>query len=68
MQYKSGGDENGVTGKLKDVTAWDPIMSSEILVWEANDGRRVVVDGHQRVGLGEEACLARGRTSTCRPW
>jgi hypothetical protein len=51
MQYKSGGDEAGVTGKLKDVTAWDPIMSSEILVWEGNDGRRVVVDGHQRVGL-----------------
>jgi hypothetical protein len=51
MQYKSGGDEQGVTGKLRDVTAWDPVMSSEILVWEANDGRKVVVDGHQRVGL-----------------
>jgi hypothetical protein len=51
MQYKSGGDEAGVTSKLRDVTAWNPLMSSEILVWEANDGRRVVVDGHQRVGL-----------------
>jgi hypothetical protein len=51
MQYKSGGDEYGVTGKLRDVTAWDPLMSSEILVWQANDGRRIVVDGHQRVGL-----------------
>jgi hypothetical protein len=54
MQYKSGGDEQGVTGKLKDVTAWDPIMSGEILVWQANDGRRVVVDGHQRVGLARK--------------
>jgi hypothetical protein len=53
MQYKSGGDAEGVTGKLRDVTAWDPIMSSEILAWEANDGRRVVVDGHQRVGLAK---------------
>jgi hypothetical protein len=60
MQYKSGGDENGVTGKLKDVTAWDPIMSSEILVWEGNDGRRVVVDGHQRVGLARGS-LERGQ-------
>jgi hypothetical protein len=51
MQYKSGGDEQGITGKLRDVTAWDPIMSSEILAWEGLDGRRVVVDGHQRVGL-----------------
>jgi hypothetical protein len=54
MQYKSGADDQGVTGKLKDVTAWDPIMSSEILVWEGNDGRRVVVDGHQRVGLARK--------------
>jgi hypothetical protein len=64
MQYKSGGDEHGNTGKLKDVTAWNPLMSSEILVWEGNDGRKVVVDGHQRVGLarrlaqeGQEADL-----------
>lgn len=54
MQYKSGGDEQGVTGKLRDVTAWDPIMSSEILVWQGLDGRRVVVDGHQRVGLARK--------------
>lgn len=53
MQYKSGGDDEGITGKLKDVTAWDPLMSSEILVWEGGDGRRVVVDGHQRVGLAK---------------
>jgi hypothetical protein len=53
MQYKGGGDEQGVTSKLKDVTAWNPLASSEILVWEANDGRRIVVDGHQRVGLAK---------------
>lgn len=53
MQYKGGGDEQGVTNKLKDVTAWNPLASSEILVWEANDGRRIVVDGHQRVGLAK---------------
>jgi hypothetical protein len=51
MQYKSGGDENGVTGKLKDVTEWNPLMSSEVLAWQDLAGRNVVVDGHQRVGL-----------------
>jgi len=53
MQYKSGGDAAGVTGKLNEVTAWNPIMSSEILVWERNDGSRVVIDGHQRTGLAK---------------
>jgi hypothetical protein len=53
MQYKSGGDENGVTNKLADVTAWNPIRSSEILVWEPNEGGYIVVDGHQRTGLAK---------------
>jgi hypothetical protein len=53
MQYKSGGDETGVTDKLRDVTAWNPMLSSEILVWEGLDGRKVVVDGHQRAGLAK---------------
>jgi hypothetical protein len=53
MQYKSGGDANGVTDKLRDVTSWNPRDSGEILVWEGLDGRRVVVDGHQRVGLAK---------------
>jgi hypothetical protein len=53
MQYKSGGDENGVTGKLANEPAWDPIRSGELLVWEGNDGRRVLVDGHQRLDLAK---------------
>jgi hypothetical protein len=53
MQYKAGGDENGVTGKLKDVTEWNPLMSSEILAWQPKEGPPVVVDGHQRVGLAK---------------
>lgn len=51
MQYKAGGDEAGVTDKLQGVTNWNPLLSSEIMVWEGLDGRRVVVDGHQRTGL-----------------
>jgi hypothetical protein len=51
MQYKSGGDENGVTDALKGVEQWNPLMSQQILLWEPETGGRIVVDGHQRVGL-----------------
>lgn len=53
MQYKSGGDAAGVTDALKGVDSWNPVMSQQILVWEGKDGRRVVVDGHQRTGLAK---------------
>lgn len=53
MQYKSGGDEQGVTDTLKGVDEWNPLLSQQILVWEPNEGGRVVVDGHQRVGLAK---------------
>jgi hypothetical protein len=51
MQYKSGGDSAGVTDALKGVEAWNPVLSQQILVWEPKEGGRIVVDGHQRVGL-----------------
>lgn len=53
MQYKSGGDEQGVTDALKGVTAWNPIMSQQILVYERADGSRIVADGHQRTALAK---------------
>jgi hypothetical protein len=53
MQYKSGGDENGVTDALKGVEQWNPILSQQILAWEPREGGRIVVDGHQRVGLAQ---------------
>jgi hypothetical protein len=51
MQYKSGGDASGVTDRLAGVTEWNPILSGKAVVWEDAGGRRVVVDGHQRLGL-----------------
>jgi Region found in RelA / SpoT proteins len=51
MQYKSGGDAAGVTDRLLGVKRWDPNRSGQIAVYEYRDGRRVVVDGHQRLGL-----------------
>ena len=51
FQFKSGGDEYGVTGALRNVTKWDPAKAQSIIVWEQNDGKLYVADGHQRAGL-----------------
>jgi predicted GNAT family acetyltransferase len=51
FQFKSGGDEYGVTGALRSVTKWDPAKAQSIIVWEQADGKLFVADGHQRAGL-----------------
>ena len=51
FQFKSGGDEQGVTSALRGVTQWDPAKAQSIMVWEQADGRLFVADGHQRAGL-----------------
>jgi hypothetical protein len=51
MQFKDGGDAFGVTERLQGVTLWNPISAGRAVVWEALDGRRLIADGHQRLGL-----------------
>lgn len=51
FQFKSGGDEYGVTGALRSVTKWDRSKAQAIIVWEQADGTLFVADGHQRSGL-----------------
>lgn len=53
MQYKRGGDDAGVTERLQGVKEWNPAFAGQILVFETNDGRRIVADGHQRLGLAK---------------
>jgi hypothetical protein len=53
FQYKGGGDAAGVTDRLKYVTQFDPLASGKTLVFESNDGSRVIADGHQRLGLAK---------------
>lgn len=55
FQYKAGGDQNGVTDRLQGVKQWDVARAGMALVYEYKDGRRVVVDGHQRLGLAKRA-------------
>jgi hypothetical protein len=53
MQFKSGGDAQGVTERLRGVQQWDPIAAGAVTVWESVDGRRLIADGHQRLGLAK---------------
>lgn len=53
FQYKAGGDAAGVTDRLKGVTDWHPERAGTSIVYEYADGRRVIADGHQRLGLAQ---------------
>lgn len=53
FQFKAGGDDFGVTDRLKGVTQWDPVKAGQVVVYEYADGRRFIADGHQRLGLAK---------------
>lgn len=51
FQFKSEADGGGITGKLRDVTEWNPEYAGITVVFEDISGQRFVADGHQRTGL-----------------
>ena len=53
FQFKSDSDEFGVTSRLKDEVIWDDNASGTVHVYEYADGRVVIADGHQRLGLAK---------------
>lgn len=53
FQFKDGGDEFGVTERLRGVKTWDPIKSGTVVIYEFADGRKFIADGHQRLGLAK---------------
>ena len=53
FQYKTDGDASGVSNKLKSVTEWDEPSAGAIMVYEFADGKKAIVDGHQRLGLAK---------------
>lgn len=57
FQYKASG-EKGVTGALKGVDKWEPGLANPITVWQGNDGKLYVVNGHQRTDLALRAQAA----------
>lgn len=50
---KEGTDQFGVSEALAGVTQWDAVKAGQIVVYEFADGRRVIADGHQRLGLAK---------------
>jgi hypothetical protein len=53
FQFKEGGDEQGVTSRLKSVTKWDQAKGNQVIAWQDLNGELYVVDGHQRTGLAK---------------
>jgi hypothetical protein len=53
FQYKTDGDASGVSDKLKNVTEWDAPSAGAVLVYEFANGKKAIVDGHQRLGLAK---------------
>jgi hypothetical protein len=51
FQFKEGGDEYGVSDRLRGVTKWDPKLAGQVMAWQDAKGQKFVVDGHQRAGL-----------------
>jgi hypothetical protein len=60
MQFKSGGDQFGVTDRLRTVEEWDSYQAGFVTVWEGLDGRRLIADGHQRLGLAKRISARTG--------
>ena len=53
FQYKTDGDQRGVSKKLANVTEWDAPSAGAVLVYEFKNGKKAIVDGHQRLGLAK---------------
>ena len=53
FQFRSVVDEFGVGERLQNITKWDDAQSGIVVVYEFNDGRQFIVDGHQRLGLAK---------------
>jgi len=53
FQYKTDGDKRGVSNKLANVTEWDAPSAGAVLVYEFANGKKAIVDGHQRLGLAK---------------
>lgn len=60
FQFKAGGDELGVTDRLRGVKEWDPGLAGRVLLWEDEGGKLWIADGHQRHGLARRISAESG--------
>ena len=55
FQFKAKTDAEGVSSRLKGVKTFDKMKAGVAIVYENKEGKRYIVDGHQRVGLAKRA-------------
>lgn len=53
FQYKENSDSEGVTDRMNGVEEFDPLYAGKIIVYQTKDGKKYIVDGHQRLGLAK---------------
>jgi hypothetical protein len=53
FQFKAGGDEFGVSDKLKHIKTFSRSKAGQLIVWESLEGKVYVANGHQRVALAK---------------
>lgn len=53
FQFKSGGDAQGVTERLRGVAEWNPVYAGRVVLWQDEAGHIFIADGHQRLGLAQ---------------
>lgn len=53
FQYKENSDSEGVTDRMNGVEEFDPLFAGKIIVYQTKDGKKYIVDGHQRLGLAK---------------
>ena len=51
FQYKGDVDPQSIRARWAGVTAWSPLFSNSLVIWQDRAGQQWVVDGHQRVEL-----------------
>ena len=51
MQFKSGADAQGVTERLRGVKRWEVERAGVSMIYQFEDGRQIIADGHQRLAL-----------------
>ena len=58
FQFKTDGDNLGVSQKLQDVKVWSDDLAQNVMVWQREDGTYIIADGHQRLGLAKRIAAA----------
>ena len=54
FQYKvKDVGKKGISSKLSEVKVWDNDSAGVVLVYEFKNGRKAIIDGHQRLGLAQ---------------